>query len=72
MSKNLENSIGCNKDYGLIFGYGGDLIIYNRFLSSNFNNMWSQQKTYFDKRYEINNGNKNFEINELEVYLINI
>ena len=72
VSKNFENSIGCNRDYGPVFGHGGDITIKNRFLSSKCNNMWSEQKTYFDKRYEINNGNKDFELDELEVYLINI
>ena len=71
LSKNYENSIGCYPEHGPIFGFGGDLSIYDNFLSSNLNNMWSEQRTYFDKKYEIINGKKNFKLNELEVYLIN-
>ena len=70
ISKNYENSIGCYPHHGPVFGYGGDLTIYNNFLSSNESNMWSQQKTYFDKKYDTTNNKKNFCLNELEVYLI--
>ena len=69
-SKNYENSIGCNPDYGPIFGFGGDLTIVNKFLSSENNNMWREQKTYFDKNYDITNNKKEFSLDELEVYLI--
>ena len=71
MSKNYENSIVCNPNFGPIFGFNGDLTIYNNFFSSNNNNMWSVQKTYFDKKYEIINGKKNFDLEELDVYLVN-
>ena len=70
ISKNYENSIECSPYLGPVFGYGGDLTIYNNFLSSNSNNMWSEQKTYFDKKYDTTNNKKNFCLNELEVYLI--
>ena len=70
LSKNYENSIECNKDFGPIFGLGGDLTIYDEFLSSKLNNIWSEQKTYFDKRYDTTNNKKSFCLNELEVYLI--
>ena len=69
-SRNFENSIECNKDLGPVFGFGGDLTIYSKFLSSNQSNMWSEQKTYFDKRYDTTNNKKSFCLNELEVYLI--
>jgi len=68
-SKNYEKSIECNPIFGPIFGFGGDITIVNNFLS-NESNMWSEQKTYFDKKYEITNGNKFFHLVELEVYLI--
>ena len=70
VTKNIDNSIGCNPDFGPIFGFGGDLTIYNNCLLSSSNNMWTEQKTYFDKKFEINNGHKNFQLDELEVYLI--
>ena len=70
ISKNYENSIVCNKDLGPVFGFGGDLTIDSKFLSSNQSNMWSEQKTYFDKRYDTTNNKKSFCLNELEVYLI--
>ena len=31
--------------------------------------MWSEQKTYFDKKYEITSGEQFFDLDELEVYL---
>jgi len=58
LSKNYENSIECNPNYGPVFGFLGDLTIDNNFLSSYGNNMYSEQKTYFDKEYEITNGKK--------------
>ena len=70
VSKNFENSISCNKTCGSVFGFGGDLTIDSNFLSSIGNNMWREQKTYFDKNYEITNGNQYFELDELEVYLV--
>ena len=71
VSKNYQNSIGCNKDTGPVFGFGGDLTIWSKFLSSDANNMWREQKTYLDKNYETTGGKKNFKLKELEVYLIN-
>lgn len=70
-SKNFQNSIGCYPDLGPVFGFGGDLTIWDKFLSSDNNNMWSEQKTYLDKNYEILNGNRFFFLDELEVYLVN-
>ena len=70
-SKKYETSIECTPGFGPIFGFGGDLTINNKFFSSSSNNMWSEQKTYFDKEYTIVKGEKNFKLNELEVYLIN-
>ena len=69
-SKNYENSIECNPDYGPVFGFGGDLTICNKYLSSS-SNMWVFQKTYFDKNYETSNG-KTFSLDELEVYSIKL
>ena len=68
-TKNNENSIECNKDYGPVFGFGGDLTIVDNFLEKG-SNMWTEQKTYFDKKYEITNGERCFVLEELEVYLI--
>ena len=70
VSKNYENSIECSPNHGPVFGFGGDLTICNKFLSTNGNNMWSAQKTYFDEKYDTTNNEKNFYLNELEVYLI--
>ena len=70
VTKNIDNSIECNPNFGPIFGFGGDLTIFNNCLLSSSNNMWTEQKTYFDKKFEINNGNKKFKLDELEVYLI--
>ena len=36
------------------------------------NSMCTGQETYFDKEYEIVNGNHFFKVNELEVYSISI
>ena len=72
VSKNYENSIGCYPHHGPVFGFGGDLTICEKFLSNDSSNMWSEQKTYFDKRYDTTNNKKSFCLNELEVYLINI
>ena len=69
-SKNHENSIVCHPDFGPVFGFGGDLTIWNHFLSTESNNMWSEQKTYFDKNYDTTKNKKNFRLSELEVYLI--
>ena len=69
-SKNYENSIECNPDLGPVFGFGGDLTIWNKYLSSS-SNMWAFQKTYFDKNYETSNG-KTFSLDELEVYSIKL
>jgi len=71
VSKNYETSIECAPNFGPVFGFGGDLTIYDNFLSSRLNNMWKEQKTYFDKNYEIINGKNKFYLKELEVYLIN-
>ena len=49
VSKNYENSIECNINYGPVFGFGGDLTICDNFLSSNYSNMWNEQKTYLTK-----------------------
>ena len=70
-SKNYENSIECNPEFGPIFGFHGDLTIYNKYFSSSCNNMCSEQKTYFDKNYETSNG-KTFSLDELEVYSIKL
>jgi hypothetical protein len=67
-TKNTDNSIECNKDFGPIFGFGGDLTIVDNFLEKD-SNMWTEQKTYFDKKYEITNGKQYFYLDELEVYL---
>ena len=69
-SKNFEESIECDPNFGPIFGYGGDLIICDDFLSTSNNNVWAHQKTYCDKIFEIRNGNRIFNLNDLEVYLI--
>ena len=71
VSQNYENSIECNPNYGPVFGFNGDLTIESKFLISE-NSMWTGQETYFDKKYEIVNGNHFFEVNELEVFSISI
>ena len=68
-TKNYETSIECNPLFGPIFGFGGDITIVGNFLSYE-SNMWSEQKTYFDKNYEITNGKKYFILGELEVYIL--
>ncbi len=68
-SRNFENSIECNPIFGPVFGFGGDLTIVDKFLSKQ-SNMWINQNTYFDKKYEITNGKVFFDLVELEVYLI--
>ena len=70
-SKNYENSIECNPNFGPVFGFGGDLTIRNKYFSTSLNNMWSEQKTYFDENYETSNGKK-FSLDELEVYSIKL
>ena len=71
VTKNYDNSIHCNPEFGPVFGFGGDLTIWNKFLSSKLNNMWTKQETYYDINFEIVNGKRSFFLNELEVYLIN-
>ena len=69
-SKNYENSIECNPDFGPVFGFGGDLTICNKYLSFSSSNM-RDPKTYFDKNYETSNG-QYFNLDELEVYSIKL
>ena len=70
ISKNIENSIECNPRLGPVFGFGGDLTIYDKFLSSSSSNMWSLQKNYLDYKYDTTNNKKSFTLKELEVYLV--
>ena len=71
VTKNYDNSIESNPELGPVFGFGGDLTIWDKFLSSKLNNMWTKQETYYDINFEILNGKCSFFLNELEVYLIN-
>ena len=71
VSKNYENSIECNPDFGPVFGFGGDLYISDKFLSKENIEVLAFDKTYHDKKHEILNGKKNLTLDELEVYLIN-
>ena len=68
-TKNKDESIECNSDYGPVFGFGGDLTIVNKFLIY-ASNMWTECKTYKDFTCSITNGYRNFNVEELEVYLI--
>ena len=71
VSKNYENSIECNPDYGPVFGFEGDLYISDKFLSKGNINILAFDKTYHDKKHEILNGKEDLTLDELEVYLIN-
>ena len=71
-TKNTKESIFCHPNFGPVFGVGGDLTIWNNFLSSKYNNMSSNQQTFFDTNFEIVNGKREFYLNELEVFLVNL
>ena len=71
VSKNYENSIECNPDFGPVFGFGGELYISDKFLSKGNINVLIFDKTYHDKKHEILNGKEDLTLDELEVYLIN-
>ena len=69
---NSSKSICCNANDGPCFGYGCDIGIRDNFLShnKNFNSTPSTYKT--SKKYELNNGDKYFNISELEIYKLTI
>ena len=71
VSKDYENSIECNPDFGPVFGFEGDLYIRDKFLSKGNINVLAFDKTYHDKKHEILNGKEDLTLDELEVYLIN-
>ena len=71
VSKDYDNSIECNPDYGPVFGFEGDLYISDKFLSKGNINVLALDDTYLDKKHEILNGKEDLTLDELEVYLIN-
>ena len=71
VSKDYDNSIECNPDYGPVFGFEGDLYISDKFPSKGNINVLFLDKTYHDKKHEILNGKTDLTLDELEVYLIN-
>ena len=67
--KNKEIALYCKNDYILYLG-GDQLIIKDKFLSG-ASSCGCKMKNYkINSNYQINNGNKNFIIKELEVYII--
>ena len=69
----FEVAIFCGKGFCIKFGHNyGDLVLKNRFLSSN-NNYVYNGPAYFDKNdpaFILNNGMRNFFVNECEIYQV--
>ena len=52
-TKKKDNSIECNEQFGPAFGFGGDLIIVDQFLTKS-SNMWIESETF--NQFSITNG----------------
>ena len=77
MSKKAEFSKHSNDNYGPIFGSNEDFnypIIINgkNFFSNRNHSTCTKNCSYdnFENDYELNKGNRNFEVDEIEVYQI--
>lgn len=65
-----ESAIWCNPNYGPIFG-GYQIDIFDRFMSRNMSKTGTKGVGYdTNEDFELNNGEKNFIVDELEVYEI--
>ena len=66
----IESAIWCNPNYGPIFG-GYQIDIFDRFMSRNMSKTGMKGVGYdTNEDFELNNGEKNFLVDELEVYEI--
>jgi len=65
-----ESAIWCNSNYGPIFG-GYQIDIFDRFMSKDLSKTGMKGVGYdINEDFELNNGEKNFTVDELEVYEI--